>query len=443
MTLFKTTFWSTAAMGVRLSTALVLNKVLAVLIGPTGFALIGQFQNSTGFLFSLAGGSINNGVVKLTAEYGDDEERLRILWSTALRMVVAASLAIGVGLAAFSGFLSRTLLSSPGYGGVFLVMAASLLIYSVNSTLLAILNGRKELKLSVISNISGSVIILFSMTLLTKLFGVYGAMVALAINQALVFIPTFALSARRSWFRLDLFTGPFSMPLARKLLGFAVMTLASAVSINGGAVAVRYILINMIDARHAGFWDAMTRLSSVNGAIVAAGLGFYYLPRMATLRFWPEIWSEIRHGMMLLMPLFVLCATIMYVLRFFVIRILFTDSFLPMEQLFIWQFAGDVVRLGVLFFAYVLIGREMVLPYALGELLSNMLFVLLSWLCLRTIGFQGVAVAHFVTSVAMLVGMYFTVRHLLPSPDVIEGDDTVQPKPITPRPPVTGISSAR
>ena len=51
----------------------VVVKIIAIYVGPSGLAFIGQFQNFLSILMSFATGAINSGVVKYTAEYRDDE----------------------------------------------------------------------------------------------------------------------------------------------------------------------------------------------------------------------------------------------------------------------------------------------------------------------------------------------------------------------------------
>ncbi|EJG0004581.1 O-antigen flippase, partial [Vibrio parahaemolyticus] len=46
MNLIKTSFLTLIATAIRLISGLVINKAISVFIGPSGLALIGQFQNS-------------------------------------------------------------------------------------------------------------------------------------------------------------------------------------------------------------------------------------------------------------------------------------------------------------------------------------------------------------------------------------------------------------
>lgn len=74
----------------------VLNKILAVYLGPTGYAAIGQFQNFIQMVTTFAGSAINTAVVKYTAEYHEDETKQRAVWKTAGSIVFLFSLLFAI-----------------------------------------------------------------------------------------------------------------------------------------------------------------------------------------------------------------------------------------------------------------------------------------------------------------------------------------------------------
>src|SRR5689334_15004499 len=74
---------------------------------PTGYVLIGQFQNAVQMLFSFSASAINNGVTKYTAEFEGDEAKQNLLWSTALRIVLTTSLVTAAAVALFHRSLAE------------------------------------------------------------------------------------------------------------------------------------------------------------------------------------------------------------------------------------------------------------------------------------------------------------------------------------------------
>ena len=77
MSFVKTSVLSALSVASRILTSILLNKVVAVYVGPAGYGVIGQFQNFVGIVSTLASGGVNTGVTRYTAEYVGDEDRAR------------------------------------------------------------------------------------------------------------------------------------------------------------------------------------------------------------------------------------------------------------------------------------------------------------------------------------------------------------------------------
>jgi O-antigen/teichoic acid export membrane protein len=69
MKLASTISWSALATLIRLANGFVSMKIVAVLVGPLGVALIGQFGNFNSIIMVLALGGISTGVIKYTSQY--------------------------------------------------------------------------------------------------------------------------------------------------------------------------------------------------------------------------------------------------------------------------------------------------------------------------------------------------------------------------------------
>ena len=59
MTLIKTSLLNGIAVLVKLLTLLGLNKILAIYVGPAGYAVLGQFQNAVQMITTLTSSSIS------------------------------------------------------------------------------------------------------------------------------------------------------------------------------------------------------------------------------------------------------------------------------------------------------------------------------------------------------------------------------------------------
>ena len=144
------------AVGVKMLTLLGINKILAVNVGPAGYAALGQFQNAVQMVITLASGGINTGVTKYTAEYHEDERQQKRVWQTAGTIALSGSFILSVLVLIFRADLAVWFLGDERLASVFVWFAATLVLFVFNTLLLAILNGKKDIPRYVVANIAGS-----------------------------------------------------------------------------------------------------------------------------------------------------------------------------------------------------------------------------------------------------------------------------------------------
>lgn len=127
MTLIRTSLINAIAVIVRILTLLGINKLLAIYVGPAGYAALGQFQNAITMITTFASGAINTGVTKYTAEYYEDEKKQQAVWRTAGMIACCGALFASLIIILFSKPLASWFLHDEAYCGVFLWFAASLI----------------------------------------------------------------------------------------------------------------------------------------------------------------------------------------------------------------------------------------------------------------------------------------------------------------------------
>ena len=394
MSLVKASLLNGIAVAVKVASALVLNKILAVYVGPAGYAIIGQFQNAVSVLVSLAGGLVSSGVTKTTAQHFDDEAKQHRVWQTAIRFSLVASLLAGFILLFVGGRLSTWLLHRADMSNIFIWLALALPAMAANNLLLAIVNGKKEIGIYVTANITGSLVSMLITGLLAYSFGLYGALLAFTINPAIVLFTTATLIARRDWFKSKFLWGSVDKASIHELSGFALMGITSAIVIPGSYMLIREFLARHLGMSEAGYWQASWKISEIYLMLVTSTLSVYYLPRLAEIRTAPELKAEIIKVYRFVMPIIIVAALIIYLLRDFIVRILFTADFAPMRELFAWQLLGDVIKIGSWILGYILVGRAMVKFFVITEIAFSLSFFLFSWWLVEVFGLVGVSMAY-------------------------------------------------
>ena len=408
MNLLKTSALNGIAVLIKTATMFILNKVLAVYVGPSGYAVIGQFQNFIQIVTSFAGGAINTAVIKYTAQYYEDENRQRAIWRTAGSIVLLFSIVIAFLILILQRQLSIYIFQTDEFQSVFVWFAVFLLFFNFNALFLAILNGKKEILKLVMANIAGSLFSLAITGVLAFKFGLYGALVALSIYQSTAFLVTLVLCYKADWFKFKYLFGKIDPDITRKFAGFALMALTSALCVPLSQIAIRTYMTGEFGIAYAGYWEAMIRLSGAYLMLVTTTLSVYYLPRLAELSAISDIKKEVYLGYKVIFPVALLGAILVYLLRDWIIGLLFTDDFLPMRDLFLWQMIGDSLKIGSWILAYLMLSKAMTKLFIVTEIIFSVLLVVSTYLFTKIFGFEGVSIAYLVN-----YAVYWIVMGLL------------------------------
>lgn len=394
MTLIKTSLLNGIAVVIKMLTMLGLNKILAIYVGPAGYAAIGNFQNAAQMITTFASGAINTGVVKYTAEYHDDEEKQRQVWRTAGTIAVLGSVIAGIGVAVFSKQIAQWFLQDESYNTVFIWFSVTLVFFIFNTLLLAILNGKKEIHRYIIANIAGSLFALAVTSVLAIQFGLHGALTALAIFPSFAFVVTLYLCYKADWFKFSYLFGRLDKQVVLNLSKYTAMALTSAACVPVSHILIRTHLADTLGMDAAGYWEAMWRLSAAYLMLVTTTLSLYYLPKLSELKDPKEIKAEILQGYKIILPVAAACGLVIYLLRDFIIGVLFTSDFIPMRDLFAWQMVGDTLKIGSWILAYLMLGKAMMKLFIASEIVFAAGFYGWTYFLTGIYGLEGVTIAH-------------------------------------------------
>jgi len=410
MTLIRTGLWNGVAVLVKMLTMLGINKVLAIFVGPAGYGALGQFQNAVQMMTTLTNGAINVGVTKYTAEFSDSESAQRTLWGTAGTLTLVSSVVAAIGIAVFHERLAVYFLHDKKYGGVFLWFAGTFVLFSFNTLLLAILNGKKEVPRYVLANIAGSVFSLLITVSLVVWAGLYGALIGLATYQSVSFFVTLYLSCKAPWFHFRSLIGSIDRNVSINLLKYVAMAVTSAVCVPMSQILVRNHLGATLGWTATGLWEATWRLSTAYLMLATTTLSVYYLPRFSELKGWTALREEIFKGYKLILPASAAVSLVIYLMRDVVIAMLFTKDFAPMRELLAWQLLGDTFKIAGWMLSYVMLGKAMFRLFMVTEVVFSLSFVGWTYLLTAQFGLQGAVMAHALNYALYWGVMMFCIR---------------------------------
>lgn len=396
MNLFKTSALNGIAVLIRTASMFVLNKILAIYVGPSGYAAIGQFQNFIHIVTTFAGGAINTAVVKYTAEYYYSDKKQKLVWKTAGTIVLIFSMIVTFLILIFQKQLAIYIFKSTEYQSIFIWLAFFLVFFNFNALFLAILNGKKEILRLVIANIAGSLFSLIITGLLAYKLGLYGALVAVSINQSIVFLVTLFLCYRANWFKLTYLFGKIDKALSKKFSSYILMALTTALCVPLSQILIRSHISHEFGPQYAGYWEAIIKLSSAYLMLITTTLSVYYLPKLSELRDFNSIKREVYIAYKLIFPVALIGALSVYALKDWIIKLLFTESFLPMRELFLWQMMGDSLKIGSWIVGYLMLGQAMTKLFIISEITASLSLIIFTYICTKVFGFEGVSIAYLI-----------------------------------------------
>ncbi|MBC9030940.1 O-antigen translocase [Sphingomonas sp. JC676] len=418
MNLVKTSLLSLMSTSVKMLAGLVVGKAVAIVAGPSGLAAVGQFQNFVQIMLTAAKGGLDTGITKYTAEFSEDKERCVQLFSTAARLCATSCLVISLILLLAANPLSVYFLHTPNYAYIVRLFGVTICLFVLNSFLLAIINGLHQIRTYILVNIAQSVLTLLLTVSLIAWLGLDGALIALVTNQSLVlFVLLWALRGH-AVIRWANFRGGFDRKDAIRLFKYSVMTTVSAIASPLTAMLVRDQVIFVLGPDAAGQWQAMWYIASVYLTVVTTSLAVYYLPKLSATHDPKALRAELKGGFMIVLPIVITSALVMYIAREWIVRILFTDAFLPMLRLFGWMLVGDVIKMASWLLSYLMLAKAMARAFIITEVIFSATFVGLAYVLLRLYGLEGVAYAYAANYMLYLACMTAVTRRFwLPARD--------------------------
>lgn len=398
---------------VRMCTGLVSVKIVAAIIGPAGVALVGQLNNFSTIALSLATGGINSGITKYVAEYKDDSLKVKQYLATAFKITIACSLIVGLLLLLLCSQLSSLIMMTPQYWYVFAIFGITILFYGLNNMLVSVVNGYKQfnkyVKVNIVSSIFG---VAFTVTLVL-LWGLPGALISAVTFQSLMIFVSVLMLRKLEWLRKDWLVGKFKKAIASQYFRYALMTLVSAFMLPVSQMLLRGYVISEISITEAGWWEGMNRISAMYLMVITSSFSVYYLPRLSEIHDRLELRHEIFKCYKVIVPLLLAGFTAVYFLRFFIVRLLFTQEFMPMTQLFIWQMAGDFFKICSWLLAFLMVAKSMTKAYISTEIIFTLLYLGLGYLFVRLNGIAGLCQGYMVNYVIYTFAMSVLFRKVI------------------------------
>ena len=410
--LVKVTSQTGISTAVRIGASFIISKVLAIFVGPAGLAVMGQFNNLANILQSLSTGGITVGVTKYISEYADDKPKQIEIINNSIKVVLICSILSTLFVALFYRFLGNYFFKSSAYDTILLVLGLTIVLFSFNSLIAAIVNGFKQFKLFVIINICTSIISLLFTSILAYFFGVQGALISFVLSPAVVFFVSWYLVRKEQWINYNFFKIKTNNKVLKSLSSFALIAINNAVVGAIAQIAIRTFITGQMNLKVAGIWDGMNRLSAAYLLLITTSIQVYYLPTLSYIKDNKLLWKEIIKTEKIVIPITLIMFIVIFFFRSIIINILFTKEFYQMKSVFALQLFGDFIKIISWIIAYTMYAKAMTKNLIITDNVFTFIYVATSYFFLKHthFGLSSVYYAFILNNTIYLIFITLFIR---------------------------------
>ncbi|PKH20172.1 O-antigen flippase [Enterobacterales bacterium CwR94] len=398
----------------RMMAGFLVSKAIAVYTGTAGMALLGQAQNLITMLNGIVNAPTSSAVVRYTSEYCDKGfAACSPWWRASGQWVILFCVSLIPTGVILSKYISLWLFETPDYNWLVCVIFIVLPFSAVSTLINSVINGQQQYKKYIALGIVSLIISTVVMLALILWWGINGALIAAAIQSALIGVVMFVICIRQPWMKINLWWGKVGTEHRLKIGSYILMAIASAISMPLALIAIRKIIIVNVGWDAAGQWQAVWKISEVYLSVITMALGIYFLPQLSKLKNYVDIRNEINKTALIIVPVVILMALCVYFLRDLAITVLFTESFRNARDLFGIQLIGDVLKISSWLYAYPMISRGATKWFVGSEIVFSISLVVMTAIFVPEFKTDGANIAYMINYAVYFIFVFTAMKHIL------------------------------
>ena len=384
-------------------------KFIAVLLGPLGVGIQGLYSSAILLVQQLTSFGLASSAVRNVAEAhgtGDQTRISRVVF--ALRRLVWITGLLGmIVVIAFSPVLSKSSFGDSDHIIPFIIISVTLLLAQLSAGQKVILQGTRHLKLLAKSTAIGVTLGLVISVPLYYWLGIKGIVPNIVISSATALVLTWYFSRK---VKVEKVVMPnkevFQVGKTMLILGVA-MSLSQLLS-SASSYALRACIRSWDGVEAVGLFSAGYMLMTQYTGLVFTAMGTDFYPRLASVnqdnakcRLMMNQQGEI--GMLILAPLLVVCMVFIP----FVVKILYSNAFLPINPYIVWSSSGMLFKMASWSISYIFIAKGESKLFMVNEASAVFYTLLLNLVGYKLAGLQGLGISFGLSYIIYLIQVYF------------------------------------
>jgi O-antigen/teichoic acid export membrane protein len=413
---YKETFKATSLFGGVQFISIVINivrsKVVAVILGTTGYGIYGLLQSPLGLIGLVSelgiGASGVRDIVKSSTD-GDEIEISKTV-KTVKRWALGTGIAGMVIVIVLSPLLSRWTVGNYDYTWAFLLLSVTLLVGSVSRGQSIVLRGLRRLKDTAKVSLWGS---LFGLILSVPLYYLYG------VNG---FVPTLIISAFvglfLSWYfsrRINIVPVKMSYKESVKQ-GKGMIELGVLITLSNLAMqAVFYAILLFINNRSGedtvGLYTAGWSITNQYVGLIFTAMTVDYFPRLLNLqsnrqKMEEAVNQQAEIAILIIAPLMLFYLSCLPI----IVKLLLEEEFLSIISFVQWMIPGMLFKTASWALSHVILAKNDNKLFFWSELTFNGIFLILTIVAYILFGLEGIGIAFVLLYILYFIAMYIITK---------------------------------
>jgi antigen flippase len=380
---------------------IVRSKAIALLLGPSGFGLMGLYMSITNLAQSVAGMGINSsGVRQIAAAVGTGDTRHIARTAAVLRRTSVALGLLGTLLVvALSGFISKVTFDTYDRTLPVALLSLTVLFKVVSDGQGALIQGLRRItdlaRIAAVGSLFGTVLAIGLVYFLRER-GVVPALVAMA---GMTLLLSWWYSRRVGFERPTLNVAEIRLEAAGLLkLGLAFM--ASGVLTMGAAYAVRMVIARKIGIGAAGLYQSAWTLGGLYVGFILQAMGADFYPRL-TASIKDRATCNRLVNEQALVSLLLAGPGVIATLTFapLVLAVFYSAAFHDAVNILRWICLGATLQVVTWPLGFIIVAEGRQNVFFVVELAYTVVYLLVAWVLVGQAGLDGAGIAFFLSYV--------------------------------------------
>lgn len=343
----------------RLLSNMIRFKLIAVILGPSGFGLISIFNSVLNFVVYTSNMGISSSAIKEISSVNatDDNEKKNNVVTAIYRWIFATGILGALIMILLSSKISLWSLQNYSYTKSFLLLSIAAFFMIINSGELAILQGYRELKSLAIANVFGAFIGLVISVPMYYLWGINGIVPSLILSAFLLFLLSHYY-VRKVKIDYSKQTIKETINIGKGTLYLGIMMSVSSMAAYLFEVCIKSYISKNGGTIDVGLYQAGWTINTSYIGIVLTAMATDYFPRLTSVsenkvETKKVITEQTEITILLLTPL---VAIMLSFLPFFV-KLLYTNEFLSIITMTSIMLIGSFYKISTVAINYLFLAK--------------------------------------------------------------------------------------